>query len=36
VNGAEANARDGIAITAEKRITIEADEDVELALVDAR
>jgi redox-sensitive bicupin YhaK (pirin superfamily) len=36
VNGAEANARDGIAITAEKRITIEADEDVELVLVDAR
>jgi redox-sensitive bicupin YhaK (pirin superfamily) len=36
VNGVEANARDGIAITAEKRITIEADEDVELVLVDAR
>jgi redox-sensitive bicupin YhaK (pirin superfamily) len=36
VNGQEASARDGIAITGEDSITIEADEDVELVLVDAR
>jgi redox-sensitive bicupin YhaK (pirin superfamily) len=36
VNGVEANARDGVAITGEAQITIEADEDVELVLVDAR
>ena len=36
VNGREANARDGIAITGEEGVTIEADEDVELVLVDAR
>jgi redox-sensitive bicupin YhaK (pirin superfamily) len=36
VNGVEANARDGVAVTREERITIEADEDVELVLVDAR
>ena len=36
VNGKEAGARDGVAITGEERITIEADEDVELVLVDAR
>jgi redox-sensitive bicupin YhaK (pirin superfamily) len=36
VNGVEAGARDGIAVTGEERITIEADEDVELVLVDAR
>jgi redox-sensitive bicupin YhaK (pirin superfamily) len=36
VNGGEAGARDGIAVTGEERITIEADEDVELVLVDAR
>jgi redox-sensitive bicupin YhaK (pirin superfamily) len=36
VNGQEANSRDGVAITGESRITIEADEDSELVLVDAR
>ncbi len=36
VNGEQANARDGIAITGEQKITIEADEDAELVLVDAR
>jgi hypothetical protein len=36
VNGIEANARDGIAVTAEDRLTIEADEGAELVLVDAR
>jgi quercetin 2,3-dioxygenase len=36
VNGHEAGARDGIAVTGEERIAIEADEDVELVLVDAR
>ena len=36
INGQEANARDGIAITGEDRITIEAEADAELVLVDAR
>jgi redox-sensitive bicupin YhaK (pirin superfamily) len=36
VNDAEANARDGIAITGENQVRIEAEEDVELVLVDAR
>jgi redox-sensitive bicupin YhaK (pirin superfamily) len=36
VNGRDAGARDGIAITGEDRIAIEAGEDVELVLVDAR
>jgi redox-sensitive bicupin YhaK (pirin superfamily) len=36
VNGQEANSRDGVAITGESRVTIEADEDSELVLVDAR
>ena len=36
INGTEANARDGVAITGEERITIEADADAELVLVDAR
>lgn len=36
INGSAAAARDGIAITGEKRIEIAADEDVELVLVDAR
>lgn len=36
VNGVEAGARDGIAITGERRIEIEATEDSELVLVDAR
>jgi redox-sensitive bicupin YhaK (pirin superfamily) len=35
VNGVEANARDGIAITGEDRVTIEAEDDAELILVDA-
>jgi redox-sensitive bicupin YhaK (pirin superfamily) len=36
VNGIEANARDGVAISGESEVRIEADEDVELVLVDAR
>jgi redox-sensitive bicupin YhaK (pirin superfamily) len=36
VNGQEADARDGIAITGEDKLTIEALEDAELVLVDAR
>jgi redox-sensitive bicupin YhaK (pirin superfamily) len=36
VNGIEANARDGVAINGETEVRIEADEDVELVLVDAR
>ena len=36
VNGIEANARDGVAITGETRLQIEAIEDSELVLVDAR
>jgi quercetin 2,3-dioxygenase len=36
VNGQEANPRDGIAITGEETITVEAIEDCELVLVDAR
>ena len=36
VNGVEANARDGVAITGEAQLRIEADEDAELVLVDAR
>ena len=36
VNGETANPRDGIAITGEPSVTIEADEDSELVLVDAR
>jgi redox-sensitive bicupin YhaK (pirin superfamily) len=36
VNGIEANARDGVAITGEAQLRIEADEDAELVLVDAR
>jgi redox-sensitive bicupin YhaK (pirin superfamily) len=36
VNGVEANARDGIAITGEEAITVEALEDCELVMVDAR
>jgi redox-sensitive bicupin YhaK (pirin superfamily) len=36
VNEVPANARDGVAITGESRIRIEADEEVELVLVDAR
>jgi redox-sensitive bicupin YhaK (pirin superfamily) len=36
VNGVEANARDGIAITGEDTIAVEALEDCELVMVDAR
>lgn len=36
VNSVEANARDGIAITGETRLVIEAQEEAELVLVDAR
>ena len=36
VNGVVAEARDGIAITGEEKITIEAEADAELVLVDAR
>jgi len=36
VNDIAAKARDGIAITGESQLRIEADEDVELVLVDAR
>jgi redox-sensitive bicupin YhaK (pirin superfamily) len=36
VNGVEAGPRDGIAITGESKIAIEAEEDSELVLVDAR
>jgi redox-sensitive bicupin YhaK (pirin superfamily) len=36
INGQEANARDGVAITGEERIRIEAEADAELVLVDAR
>src|SRR5262249_5738737 len=36
VNGVEAGPRDGIAITGENRLEIEAKDDTELVLVDAR
>ena len=36
INGVEAGPRDGVAITGEKQVTIEAEEDSELVLVDAR
>jgi len=36
INGVEAGPRDGVAITGEDRITIEAEADAELVLVDAR
>jgi len=36
VNGADANPRDGIAITGEEAISVEALEDCELVMVDAR
>jgi redox-sensitive bicupin YhaK (pirin superfamily) len=36
VNGVDAGPRDGVAITGENRIAIEAEEDAELVLVDAR
>ena len=36
INGVEANARDGVAISGETKLTIEAEADAELVLVDAR
>ena len=36
VNGVEAGPRDGVAITGESRVEIEAEDDAELVLVDAR
>ena len=36
VNGTAANKRDGVAITGESTITVKAEEDAELVLVDAR
>ncbi len=36
VNGVPANARDGVAITGEARLVIEAEDEAELVLVDAR
>ena len=36
VNGVEAGPRDGVAVTGESRIEIEAEDDSELVLVDAR
>ena len=36
VNGVEANARDGVAITGEAAIDVEAVEDVDIVLVDSR
>ena len=36
VNGVEAGPRDGVAITGEQKLTIEAENDTELVLVDAR
>jgi redox-sensitive bicupin YhaK (pirin superfamily) len=36
VNGVEAGPRDGVAITGEERIAIDAEDDAELVLVDAR
>ncbi len=36
INGVSAEARDGVAITGEEKLRIEAEEDAELVLVDAR
>jgi quercetin 2,3-dioxygenase len=36
VNGTAASPRDGVAITGEQRISIKAEDDSELVLVDAR
>jgi len=36
VNGQDAGPRDGVAVTGEQALTIEAEEDAELVLVDAR
>ena len=36
MNGVEAAARDGVAITGEEEIVVEALDDVQVVLVDAR
>jgi len=36
VNGVEAGPRDGVAITGESKLDIQAEDDAELVLVDAR
>jgi redox-sensitive bicupin YhaK (pirin superfamily) len=36
VNGTKAEKRDGVAITAVDKVTVTAEEDAELVLVDAR
>jgi hypothetical protein len=36
VNGTIAEKRDGVAITGEARLTVKAEDDAELVLVDAR
>lgn len=36
VNGSVADSRDGVAITGESKVTVKAEEDAELVLVDAR
>ncbi len=36
VNGVEAGPRDGVAITGESKLEIQAEDDAELVLVDAR
>ena len=36
VNGVEAGPRDGVAITGEEKVSIAAEDDSELVLVDAR
>jgi redox-sensitive bicupin YhaK (pirin superfamily) len=36
VNGVEAGPRDGVAITSEDKVEIQAEDDSELVLVDAR
>ena len=36
VNGVEAGPRDGVAITGETKLDIQAEDDAELVLVDAR
>ena len=36
VNGVEAGPRDGVAITGEAKLDIQAEDDAELVLVDAR
>ena len=36
VNGTVAEKRDGVAITGEEKVTVKAEEETELVLVDAR